>query len=115
MAFATVQDYVTTARVLLQDTVVPYRYSDANLITAFNLAIGDARRVRPDMFVATRGSTLPTYTAVGNAVTIDPQYYSAFVYYLVGHAQLRDDEVTQDPRAAAFLKKFTSILTSVTG
>jgi len=112
MAFETVGDYLTTARVLLQDTVEPYRYSDASLIVAFNLAIGEARSMRPDMFVATRGATLPVFTATSDSVTVDPQYHSAFVYYICGHAQLRDDEATQDTRAAGFLGKFVSRLTA---
>lgn len=108
-ALATVQDYLTAARVLLQDQVVPYRYSDAELVEALNEALLESRRLRPDFYI---GTTVPSYSAssLGTAVAIDQQYRVPFMYFIVGRAQLRDDEDTQDARAAAFLTKFTSTL-----
>lgn len=110
-ALSTVQDYVTAARVLLQDTVAPYRYSDAELTAGLNFAILDARRIRPDLFLSL--SALESFSTVNTTtVTIDEQYRVAFLYYIVGHAQLRDDEAEQDARAGAFLTRFSKILTA---
>ena len=39
-------------------------------------------------------------------ITLDPMYRSSLVYYIVGRAQLRDDEPTTDQRAGAMLQKF---------
>lgn len=104
-----VSDYVTASRVLLQDTVAPYRYPDADLVLALSMGILDARRLRPDLFINV--TTLPFFTANdGTLVAIDQQYRNAFVYYMTGMAQLRDDEDTQDARAAAFMGKFTAEL-----
>ncbi|TXH19348.1 MAG: hypothetical protein E6R03_00650 [Hyphomicrobiaceae bacterium] len=102
----TVADYVREARTLLQDTVQTYRYSDDELISALNLAVMTARRLRPDLFIGV--TTLPYFTAVDTTTfTMDPMYRRPFVYFMVGHAQLRDEEDTQDPRAAAFIGMFT--------
>lgn len=118
MALDYVADYITRARVLLQDTVEDYRYPTADLVEALNLAVMDARRLRPDLFL-TDFSVLQEFAeadAEDDAeveVSIDPMYRTAFVYYIVGHAQLRDEEDTQDARATVLLNKFNAILTSV--
>lgn len=112
MALDTVQDYVNGARVLLQDADAPYRYPDADLVAALSYAMLEARKLRPDLFLGS--SSVPSYpTNDTTAVNIDEQYRVAVLYYIVGQAQLRDDETTQDTRAAAFLAKFTSALTAL--
>ena len=110
-ALATVTDYFTDARVLLQDTVAPYRYDDPSLLSALNAAFLDASRLRPDLFM---NKAVPSYSAVDTtAVDVPMQYRTAFLYYVIGRAQLRDEEVTQDARASAFLSKFTAQLLSL--
>lgn len=115
MALDTVQDYLDRARMLLLDSVAPYRYSDADLVEALNIGILEARRLRPELFKSYFRSSLPDYSASSPSATvdIDPQYRSAFVYYICGQAQLRDDENVQDSRAALFLNKFTSQLLNI--
>lgn len=115
MALDTVQDYVDRARVLLLDQVEPYRYSTSDLVEALNMGVMEARRLRPDLFKSFFRSTLPDFstTSLTDAVSIDPQYRAAFVYYICGQAQLRDDENVQDSRAALFLNKFTSQMLSI--
>lgn len=114
-ALATVQDYVDRSRALLQDTAAPYRYSTEDLVAALNIAILEARRLRPDMFRAFFRSDLPEYDdgALSASVEIDQQYRMSFVYYIVGHTQLRDEEDVTDARASEFLNKFTSQLLSI--
>jgi hypothetical protein len=112
MALDTVADYVAEARVLLQDLVETYRYSDADLVSALNIGIMTARRLRPDLFMDV--SPLPSFAeadvGAATAFDMDVQYRVPFVYFMVGHAQLRDEEDTQDARAGAFIGKFTSQL-----
>jgi hypothetical protein len=112
MALETVVDYVREARILLQDVVPTYRYADSELVSALNLGIMTARRNRPDLFLPTM--TIPYFTVPDLAnVTVfkmDPQYRVAFLFFMVGFAQLRDEEDTQDTRAAAFIGKFTQQL-----
>ena len=112
MALDVVADYMVEARILLQDKVPTYRYADSELISALNLAIMTARRNRPDLFMAV--VTIPQFTvadiAAGTAFAMDIQYRVAFLFFMVGYAQLRDEEDTQDTRAAAFIGKFTQQL-----
>lgn len=110
----TVQDYIDRSRTLLLDTVEPYRYPTNDLVQALNMGILEARRMRPDLlrgfFRASAG--LPEFDSgtLTAPVEIDAQYRVSFVYYICGQIQLRDEEDTQDSRAAAFLNKFTSQL-----
>lgn len=116
MALDTVQDYVDRARALLLDTYDgPYRYSDADLVENLNMGILEARRLRPELFQSYFRTSLPdfTSTAMNASVPIDSQYRVAFVYYMCGHAQLRDDENVQDSRAVTFLNKFTSQMLTI--
>lgn len=116
MALDTVQDYVDRARTLLLDTYAgSYRYSTDDLVEALNMGILEARRLRPDILQSYFRTTLPDFnTSNMNAtVPIDPQYRVAFVYYICGQAQLRDDENVQDSRAVTFLNKFTSQMLTI--
>lgn len=110
----TVQDYVIDARVLLLDTIAPYRYSDPSLLVALNLALLEGRRLRPDLFVYKYGNRVPYFDAVTSAtVPIEPQFRKAFVYGMVAHALARDQEDVQDARSTSFMGVMMSILTGI--
>jgi hypothetical protein len=115
MALDTAQDYIDRARALLLDTVEPYRYSTLDLTEYLNQGILEARRLRPELFLGSLDSSLPEFDTsdLSDDVPIDPMYRSAFVYYICGQAQMRDEENTQDTRAAAFLNKFTAQMLSI--
>lgn len=107
-ALAAVQDYVTAARVLLQDQSAPFRYPDADLVAALSYAMLEARKLRADLFL---GVDPQNFTVNDTTlVNIDLQYRMALLYYVVGYAQLRDDENTQDVRASGFMAKFSGAL-----
>ena len=112
MALDTVADYVARARVTLLDVVVPFRYPDEDLIEALNEGIIEGYKLRPDLFRAYFRGPLPSYSIanVMAPVPIDQAYRVAFMYYICGSTQMRDEENTQDSRAAAFLQKFNSSL-----
>lgn len=117
-ALATVQDYVTDARVLLQDTVAPFRYDDTSVLTALNVALLEARRLRPDLFIDLKGNLddddIPQFTAVDtSAVPIQAMFRLAILHGLCGHALARDQEDIQDDRATQFMGVFTSLLIGV--
>lgn len=113
MALETVADLVDTARVLLQDRVEPFRYETGQLVVALNIALQDARRIRPDIFVPK--FEIPVYSSADmNAVIQFPDFYkSALLYFVVGFAQLRDQEDTSDQRAGVLIAKFATELTGV--
>ena len=116
MALDTVQDYVSAARVLLQDTVAPYRYADADMIAELNLAVLEAKRVRPDLFFSYRGkNSYPTFVNLTDAVPFEDVYKPALTYYLVGKCTLRDEEDTDDKRGIGMVQKFTAQLISLPG
>lgn len=110
----TVADYVRETRTLLQDLIAPYRYTDLELLSTLNMALLQARKLRADLFLGV--TTVPSYSAVdATAVAMDQQYRTSIVYFMTGHAQLRDEEDTQDSRAAGLISKFTAQLTTVGG
>lgn len=123
MALDTVADMVAQARAITNDEVQPFRYADTDFVGALNAAIMESKRLRPDMwlFPILGSTTLPSiptppgYIASTDTtpVPVDPMYRMAFVYYMCGQAQLRDEEETQDARAAALMGMFYKQLLSL--
>lgn len=101
----TVADLFADARVLLQDTIPPYRYDDPSLLTALNVTMLDTRRLRPDLFVfdlVHRGQVQAFTKVDATYVNIEPQFRLGILYWLCGHALSRDQEDVQDVRATTF-------------
>ena len=107
----TVADYMADARTLLQDTIPPYRYDDPSLITALNLTLLEARRLRSDLFVfnlRVRGQT-QSFTAVDETyVEMEPQFRLAILHGICAHALERDQEDVQDARSSSYMALFTA-------
>jgi hypothetical protein len=115
--FSQIGGIIAQVRTLLQDVSLDggeYRYSDDSLITNLNMGLLEMYRMRPDIFLA-EYFTVPQYTVgqFDSTIPIEQQFVPSLVYYVVGLAQLRDDEGTQDSRAGSFLSKFTSMLMAV--
>ena len=115
-ALATVGDYLKETRRLLQDENVPYRYPTQDLVDALNIALLEAMRLRADLFLP--AFQIPYFDSTSASVDTQPvpfedMYRQSLVYYMVGRAQLRDDEATVDSRAAALLTKFTGQLLTI--
>lgn len=117
----TINQLCLEARGLLSDTVAAgpvTRYSDQDLINAFNGGMARARSKRPDLFldIGLRAA-IPQYTTTDVAGStlfpLDPSVYSAFLYYIVGLCELRDDTFADDKRAELMIAKFTSELMQV--
>src|SRR6478736_1411389 len=105
-ALETVGQYLTESRRLLQDQFVPYRYPDEDLIDAINIGMQEARRLRADLFIPANFEVPwldPDTPDPAAKVPLDVMYRSSLVYYVVGRAQLRDDETTTDSRASSFM------------
>lgn len=110
-AYDTVGKIIDAARILLQDTRAgAYRYDDPSLILHLNDAVLEARRIRPDLFLPSY-AVPAEYTSKTDLFTLELMYRPAFVYYVAGKAQLRDDETGQDGRATVLLNKFVAQLT----
>lgn len=107
-----VADYISDSRVLLLDTIAPYRYDDASLLVALNVSFLEGRRLRPDLFVFTCGDDVPAFIVNDNTlVPMEKQFRLAFLHGMVGHALERDQEDVQDARSAAFLLYMANLLT----
>jgi hypothetical protein len=107
----TVADYIADARTLLQDLVPGYRYDDPSLLTAMNVTLLEANRLRADLFIWNRivKGQIPAFQAVDDTVVkMEPQFRLAILHGLIGHALERDQEDYQDTRATAFLGLFTA-------
>lgn len=107
----TVADLVADARNLLEDRIPPYRYDDSSLVTALNVTLLEARRLRADLFVynlTVKGQTQAFTTVDGTYVDMEPQFRLAILHGLCGHACERDSEDYMDARATSFLAMFTA-------
>lgn len=119
----TIAALLLEARAIMQD-VIPTgsvdgtRYTNQDLLDAFNDAMLQARAKRPDLFLG-MGMRTPVPRFVVDDITnntefpLDPMVYPAFVYYVVGRSELRDDTFADDKRAEMMLAKFTGQLLQV--
>jgi hypothetical protein len=108
--YQTVGLYIADVRTLLQDTIPPYRYDDDSLLTAFNAAMLEVKRLRSDLFVYNLNvkGQVQSFQAVDDTpVFIEPTFRLALVHGICGHAMERDQEDFADSRATAFLNMFT--------
>lgn len=110
----TYQNVLDEARVLLQDTdSESYRLTDAQLIPMFNRALQELNRIRPDAFFDVFldddvDTTVPEVTDA-NLATVFPlpmMFYHPVVYFVVGSAELIEDEFATDGRAVTLLAGF---------
>lgn len=109
-----VEDYIKDVRVLLLDTIAPFRYSNPSLLTAFNLALQRGLTLRPDLFLHKNLISAPFYAEIsGEEVPIEPQFRQAFVYGTGSHALARDQEDIQDARASSYAAIFEDMLIGV--
>ncbi len=119
----TYQDVITETRVLLQDSDSDnYRYSEVVLIAILNRGLQSVARSRPDacydlytdnslevpeLVEDSPGSGQTIYTT---NFGLEMQFFNPLVSYLVGIAELVDDEYTEDGRAAMLLQAFKAEL-----
>ena len=112
---------INDARTLLQDKLPTsgsaLRYSDDEFFECINSFMAEVRAKRPDLFLA-RGlrQPVPFYTAAtdtNTAFPLDTSVWSAFVYYLVGRTEMREDTWSDDGRATAMMNKAVAQLLQV--
>jgi hypothetical protein len=101
---ATFQEVIDSARVVLQDAD-KLRYTDAQLLEYANDGVQEGFRIRPDFRLGSYTASPTTYV-VGNTVPFPHNYQMLLKHYVVFRAELRDDEYSQDGRAATLLGVF---------
>lgn len=115
VAFTDMKSIVDQVRTILQDTVEDYRYSTASIVANLNQGMLEMYRLRPDIFLETAFRVPVFYVDhLEYPWPVEPQWIPPIVYYTVGLTQVRDDEGTQDTRAAAFLSRFVAMIEGVT-
>lgn len=115
----TYKDVVDEARFLLQDTdAASYRYSNTTLINIFNRGLQALARVRPDAcYDLYSGNSLNVPELVESApgagqvdwtdnFGLETQFFNPLLSYIVGIAEISDDEYSEDGRAALLLQSF---------
>lgn len=110
-AMTTVNGVISDVRVLLNDSDGS-RYTTAQLMRILNQGLAEAWRIRPDLFVSSPGSNFEERIA-GDNTTLPAEYANALIDYIVGRAELRDDEFAADGRAMALLNSFRTRLLGV--
>lgn len=129
----TYQNAIDEARDLLQDSdSSAYRYSNTVLLRKLNRALQELGRLRPDAFTArfdedsgeiivpevVDTDTIPdtdpeeldvdedSEVALADELDIPMQFYTPIVYFVVGSAEILDDEFTTDGRASMLMAQF---------
>lgn len=100
-------------REILHDTITPYRHSDSKLLAILTAAVAAAKRLRPDLFLATVQQTLPVYGGPESLAVeppIDPAYHPALGDYVIAVVQASEDEAAHLERVAAFMGQFAVLL-----
>jgi len=79
--------------------------------------MAQARAKRPDLFLPIGlRATIPQYQMpndTNTAFPLDPGVYPAFLYYVVGRSELKEDTFSDDSRAVTLMNKFVSQLMQV--
>lgn len=110
----TVQTYSDDVRVLIKDTVRPFRYTDDAFLAALNLVMMEVRRLRADLFVTQYGSEVPYFGEVSGAeVPIEAQFRFAVMYGIAANILAADDEDVMDNRVNIFNGRFYDALIGV--
>jgi len=124
----TYQELIGEARDLLQDSVLPNRFTDQFLTDQLNRGLQDIGRIRPDAYynlfdrntlnvpevlISGTPDTDTTEILWTEDVQIELQFYTPLVVYVVGSAELTDDEYTLDNRAGLLLSQFHNSIIAI--
>lgn len=127
--YTTQSYYYSRVRLLLQDEIEPYRYTDDTLTWALNGGLVEMERLRPDIFLDAKyqaplqkGDLSRGYEGLafsGNSldtelIPVPSNWALPLVWYATGAVQLLDVTDTQDQRAGAFMGKFQTAMLSLT-
>jgi hypothetical protein len=115
----TYENLIFEARELLQDTaLITPRYSNSTLLNILNRGLQDLSRIRPDIMTNLYAANdlgvvevVESGAAAGQVNWdtdwgLEMQYYPTMVSYVVGVAEITDDEYSVDGRAALLLQQF---------
>lgn len=117
----TYENLVYESREMLQDTDDEPRYANSTLLNILNRALQDLGRIRPDIaYTIFAANSLnvpevihdddapagPDQVLWSDVFGLEMQFYPTMLSYIVGVAEITDDEYTEDGRAALFMQSF---------
>lgn len=119
----TYANLISEVRNFTQDNLAPYRNEDSFYIEILNRGLNEIGRMRPDalydLFDA-NALNVPEVIASGTPGTnqvltteefqLDMQFYSPLFSFMVGMAEVQDDEFTDEGRAAMLLTQFRNTI-----
>lgn len=126
-------DLVSEVRLTLSDIGVNgsnFRYTNDQIVQAFNTAIRELYRYRPDAYIGnfTQGiiinNALPMNTYASSDLAQNPNttlpfddrlFYGPVIFYVIGKLELGDDEFTDQGRSAQLLASFRQMLIGENG
>lgn len=123
-AAKTIDDLMTEVRATLNDVGINgagFRFDNSLLLNYINTAFRELYRYRPDAWIGnfTSGiltaASIPTYTAddlgTGEAFPVDDRlFFNPVAFFVVGRAELADDEFTDQSRAQQLMQSFRAML-----
>lgn len=122
-AVKTINDLVNEARDAVNDSAVPYRSDNAQVLRHVNTALREVYRVRPDAWIGYQNTGVLTSTDIPTYVETDLEadpledfpiddrlFFNACVFFVAGRLELADDEFTEDSRARTLLGAFVQMI-----
>lgn len=106
----TLQNVISSARADLNDSD-GVRYIDSQMLEYANDGIQEGFRFRPDFRLGKYTNPSVAY-GLNDEVPFPAQYQMLLKHYVCARCDLRDDEYSQDGRAAALLGRFEKELKS---
>tara|TARA_R110002167_G_scaffold117114_7_gene292838 strand:+ start:7867 stop:8202 length:336 start_codon:yes stop_codon:yes gene_type:complete len=101
-----------TRELLKDEDEEEYRYTDVQLMRAFNMGVTRLYALRPDMFKLTK-TGIPFYSTADltKVYPLPVVTFTPMTMFVVGYAELRNDEYTDDAKAVTLMRKFEGDLT----
>ena len=95
-------DVITRARIMLNDTVATYRFSDTDLLSHLNDGIQACIELRPDLAHNDAGTTdtFADLTAIGGSIGLDDYLRVPLAHYVAYRAFGGDDPDTANQTKA---------------
>lgn len=119
----TYANLISEVRNFTQDNLAPYRNEDSFYLEILNRALDEVGRMRPDAFydlfdandlniptVLESGTPGTNEVLVSNDFQLERQFYSPIFAFMVGMAEVQDDEFTDEGRAAMLLTQFRNTI-----
>lgn len=116
----TYANLISEVRAFVQDSEEPFRNEDSFFINILNRGLQEIGRLRPDAFyelfdgnslhvpeviVGTTDATYDEYSTTEN-FQLEMQFYNPLFSFIVGMAEVQDDEFTDEGRASMLLIQF---------